>query len=156
MSDVDSVFLAVSESPAEVAAWLVDDIAAEVMATEGDVVRLRVRAATVDQWLGVVVQPNEYAEVAPEPDEVQAMDAYAIEVQVRGGGDALRAEADLIFQKLVDRRSSVPMLLVSNLDMLVAAHRPEAGTHFFEEMISPDEPGRETWRTWVLGRSDGR
>lgn len=156
MSDVDSVFLAVSESPAEVAAWLVDDIAAEVMATERDVVRLRVRAATVDQWLGVVVQKNDYAEVDPGPDEVQAMDAYGIEVQVRGGGDALRAEADLIFQKLVERRSSVPMLLVTNLDWLVAAYLPKVGPHRFEETISPDEPDRETWRPWVLGRRDGR
>lgn len=156
MSDVDSVFLAVSESPAEVAAWVVDDIGAEVMAAEGDVVRLRVRGANVDQWLGVVVQPNGYVEVDAEPDEVQAMDAYGIEVQVRGGGTALRAEADLIFQKLVDRRSSVPMLLLTNLDTLVAAHLPEVGTHFFEEAISPDQPDLETWRPWVLARRDGR
>ncbi|MFF1820627.1 hypothetical protein ACFVWG_25200 [Kribbella sp. NPDC058245] len=156
MSDVDSVFLAVSGSPAEVAAWVVDDIGAEVMAAEGDVVRLRARGVTVDQWLGVVVQPNGFAEVDPEPDEVQAMDAYGIEVQVRGGGEALRAEADLIFQKLIDRRPSVPMLLLTNLDTLVAAHLPEAGTHFFEQPISPDEPDAEAWRPWVLGRPDGR
>ncbi|TDD59564.1 hypothetical protein E1263_14540 [Kribbella antibiotica] len=156
MSDVDSVCLAVPESPAEVAAWVVDDIGAEMLAAEGNIVRLRVRGVTVDDWLGLVVQPNGFVEVDPEPGEAQAVDAYGIEVQVRGGGVALRAEADLIFQKLVDRRPTVPMLLLTNLDTLVAAHLPAAGTHFFEGSISQDEPDLDKWRPWVVARSDGR
>jgi hypothetical protein len=152
MSVVDSIFVAVPETSSQVAAWLVEAARCEVMSTDGDEVRMRRRGATVDGWLGVVAQPNGYIEPDPEPDEIQAMDPYPIEVQVRGGGtdEGLHAEAGLIFDELIASRPDVAMLLVHNLDTLVSAYLPGAGTHAFEPSISPDAPDVGVWRDWVV------
>ncbi|MEV5967867.1 hypothetical protein AB0L70_39240 [Kribbella sp. NPDC051952] len=152
MSVVDSVFVAVSETPSQVATWLVQANGAEVMATERDLVRLRRRGTTVEEWLGVVVQPNGYAEADPAPDEVQAMDAYGIEIQLRGGRseEVLHTEAGRLFDSLVASHPDTPMLLVHNLDTLVAAHLPGVGTHTFDRAISPDAPDIDAWRAWVV------
>jgi len=153
MSVVDSVFVAGAESVGQVVGWVVEVAGAEVMLQDGDAVRLRVGAATVDGWLGMVVQPNGYVEVDPEPDEIQAMDAYGIEVQLRGGGAeaTLHVEAGLIFDKLVAARPDVAMLLVHDLDFLVAAHLPDVGTHTFDPPVTPDPPDDVVWRPWVVG-----
>jgi hypothetical protein len=120
---------------------------------ESSTTRLRKRASVRDGWLALVVQPNMYAEVDPEPDEIQAMDPYAIEIQLRGSRDesALRAEAGLLFGVLVNDRPDVPMLLVHDLAILVAAHLPGVGTHPFDWPTSPDPPDLELWRSWVVG-----
>jgi hypothetical protein len=152
MSVVDSVFMAGAESVGQVAGWVEEVVGAEVMAGDGEVARLRVRAGTVDEWLGMVVQPNGYVEADPEPDEIQAMDGYGVEVQIRGGrsDEVLHVEAGLIFEKLVAARPDVPMLLVRNLDTLVAAHLPSVGTHTFDPAITPDPPDDVVWRSWVV------
>jgi hypothetical protein len=152
MSVVEGVFVAVGEAPGQVAAWLVKVPGCEVRWIEGSAIRLRQRATTDDGWLGVVVQRNGYVLPDAEADEVQAMDAYSIEIQVRGGSteEILHREARLLFGKLVDTRSDVPMLLVHNLDTLVAAHLPGAGNHWFDPLISPDAPDQDTWRPWVV------
>ncbi|MFI7068472.1 hypothetical protein ACIBL3_46315 [Kribbella sp. NPDC050124] len=153
MSVVDCVFVATVDSPGQVAAWLREVAGCEGGAVDGAAVRMHTRAVTVDEWLGVVAQPNGYIEVDPEPEDIQALDPYAIEIQVRGGRreEVLHAEARLIFDKLVTSRPDLPMLLVHNLDTLVAAHLPGAGTHTFAEQISPDAPDIDTWRPWVVG-----
>jgi hypothetical protein len=152
MSVVEGVFVAVGEAPGQVAAWLVKVPGCEVRWIEGSAIRLRQRATTDDGWLGVVVQRNGYVLPDAEADEVQAMDAYSIEIQVRGGSteEILHREARLLFGKLVDTRSDVPMLLVHNLDTLVAAHLPGAGNHWFDPLISPDAPDQDTWLPWVV------
>ncbi|TDW78010.1 hypothetical protein [Kribbella pratensis] len=151
MSVVDSVFIAVPGASSEVADWLVAEAGCEVMATERDAVRLRMRAHSADDWLGIVVQPNGYVLPDPEPDEVQAMDGYPIEVQIRGGAsdDALHREAGLLFDTLVAAHADVPMLLVHNLETLVTAHLPGAGTHTFTPPVSPDAEDLETWHNWI-------
>ncbi|TDW84481.1 hypothetical protein EV137_7295 [Kribbella pratensis] len=153
MSVVDSVFLAVSGGQQEVVDWLVEGVGAEVLVTETSAVRLRMRGESAADWLGVVVQPNGYVVPDPEPDEVQAMDGYAIEVQVRGGGsdDILHREAGRLFETLITTRPEVPALLVHNLDTLVSAHLPGAGTHTFDPLITPDVEDIDTWRAWVRG-----
>jgi hypothetical protein len=152
MSVVDCVFAAVAEAPAQVADWLVETLGCEVMSAEGEVVRLRVRGSADDGWFGVVVQRNGYVEADPEPDDVQAMDAYGIEIQVRGGGreEVLHRETRLIFDKVVADRPAVPMLLVHNLDTLVAAHLPGRGTYTFDQSITPDAPDLEVWCDWIV------
>jgi hypothetical protein len=152
MSVVDCVFVAVAWSPREVADWLGEVAGCEGGFVDGEAVRMHVRAATVDEWLGVVAQPNGYVEVDPEPDEVSGLDAYGIEIQVRGGRayEVLHAETRLIFDKLVADRPDLPMLMVQNLDTLVAAHLPGVGTHTFDPLISPDAPDIDVWRPWVL------
>jgi hypothetical protein len=153
MSDVDSVFVAVAESPGEVAEWLGEVAGCEVLAVDGEAVRMRARAATVDQWLGVVAQPNVYVEVDPAPEDVQAMDPYGIVIQIRGGRreEVLHTEAARFFEKLVASRPDVPMLLLHNLEFLVAAHRPGVGTHTFAGSTTPDGPDIDVWRPWVVG-----
>ncbi|MEV0289987.1 hypothetical protein AB0H36_38160 [Kribbella sp. NPDC050820] len=144
--------MATAESPGQVARWLREVAGCEGGSVDGAAVRMRVRATTVDEWLGVVAQPNGYVEVDPEPEDVQALDPYAIEIQVRGGRREaiLHAEARLIFDKLVTSRPDLPMLLVHNLDTLVAAHLPGVGTHTFDERITPDAADVDSWRPWVV------
>lgn len=150
MSVVDSVFLAVPSGVREVGQWLVEGIGAEVMATEADSVRLRLRGEFAERWFGVVVEPNGYIEPDPEPDEVQAMDGYPIEVQIRGGSyDELHRQAGRLFEALVAAHPDVPALLVHNLDTLVSAYLPGAGTHTFSPPITPDAEDIATWRPWV-------
>ena len=150
MSVVDSVFLAVSDGPREVGNRLVESAGAEVMAVDAEAVRLRLRGTTGQDWFGVVVQANGYVAPEPEPDEVQAMDRYPIEVQVRGGSDeALHREAARVFDALITAHPGVPALLVQNLDTLVSAYLPGAGTHTFDPPITPDVEDIDTWRSWV-------
>ncbi|GAA1158195.1 hypothetical protein GCM10009630_65450 [Kribbella jejuensis] len=154
MSVVESVFVATEETPAQVAAWLVGVARCEVTAAEGSLIRLRMPATVHDGWYGVVVQPNGYVEVDPEPDDVQAMDPYDIEIQLRGGRDeaALRAEAGLLFAALVHDRADLPMLLVHDLAILVAAHMPGVGTRSFDWPTTPDGPDIAVWRGWAVER----
>ncbi|WP_427891586.1 hypothetical protein ACQHIV_03520 [Kribbella sp. GL6] len=155
MSTVDSVFLAVRRGLGEVGEvgdWLVEVVDAEVMAAEAKAVRLRMRGANGKDWFGVVVHANGYVAPGPEPDEVQAMDRYPIEVQVRGGSDgALHREAGRLFDALIGARPDGPALLVHNLETLVAAHLPGVGTHMFEPPITPDVEDMDTWWVWVVG-----
>jgi hypothetical protein len=46
----------------------------EVLALDGESVHRRMRASTVDEWFGVVAQPNRYVEPDPAPAAVQALD----------------------------------------------------------------------------------
>ncbi|MBP2351532.1 hypothetical protein JOF29_002615 [Kribbella aluminosa] len=132
--------------------WLVEGVGAEAMTAGAEEVRLRARGATGEGWFGVVVQPNGYVEPDPAPDEVQAMDRYAIEVQVRGGSDdALHREAGRLFDTLIAGHSDLPALLVHNLDTLVSAYLPGAGKHTFDPQITPDVEDIDTWRPWVVG-----
>ena len=55
-----------------------------------------------------------------------------------------------MFDKLIAARSDVPMLLVHNLDTLVAAQLPGVGTHVFDRSITPDPPDIDVWRPWVV------
>jgi hypothetical protein len=150
MSVVDSVFLAVSGAPQEVAGWLVECVGAEVVVDEGETVRLRMPGDSGPEWFGVVVQPNGYVVPDPEPEDVQAMDGYAVEIQVRGGSyEELHRAAGRLFGELVSARPDVPALLVHNLDTLVSAYLPGAGVHTFDPEITPDVEDIETWRSWV-------
>ncbi|NIK58292.1 hypothetical protein [Kribbella shirazensis] len=152
MSVVDSVFLAVSGAPQEIGDWLVEGAGAEVLVTEAETVRLRMHGEIEHDWFGVVVQPNGYVAPEPEPDEVQAMDRYPIEVQVRGGSsdEVLHRVARRLFDTLVTARPDVPALLVHNLDTLVSAHLPGVATHSFDPPITPDVEDIDTWRPWVV------
>jgi hypothetical protein len=96
-----------------------------------------------------------FVSVAETPGQVAgwlAMDAYGIEIQLRGGrtDDVLHTEVGQMFDKLVAARSDLPMLLVHNLDTLVAAYVPGVGSHAFDPLISPDAPDIDTWRPWVV------
>lgn len=115
---------------------------------------------TIGTELAILLSPNTYGDVDPEPEDISAIDDYPADLHVRLVGrkdeDSQPRECRLIFDRLVVARPDVPMLLMHNLDTLVAAHLPDVGTHVFEESISPDYPDLETWRPWVRGWRDGR
>lgn len=156
MSTSDNVFLATSEPIDQVARWLADVIDLEPMqaadALEGEHV-FRGAARTPQREIIAVVAPNGYIEVDPAPDEVSAIDRYAIDVTIRLVGrkdEQLQLrETQAVFDALTQSRPDIAMLLVHNLDTLVAAHLPGTGTHTFDEPITPDAPDIETWRPWV-------
>jgi hypothetical protein len=149
MSDTDSIFLAVDEPVAQVAEWLADVLGLEQISAESDApdkVRLRGRAVTDDGWLGFVVQPNGHVLQEPEPDEIQAIDAYGIEIDVKCSSkveDVLHREARLVFDKLVQARPDLPMLLCEELAILVAGHLPDKGTQYFDPGTTLDVPDAE-------------
>jgi hypothetical protein len=157
MSTNDNVFLATDGPIGTVAEWLAVVLDLEPVA-DADLKEnerlFRGFAVTAQRELGLLLRPNTYAEIDPEPDEIQALDRYPIDVGIRliGPKDEklqLR-ETQAVFDKLVAARGEVPMLLIHNLDTLVAAHLPGAGTHTFDPLISPDAPDIEIWRPWVI------
>jgi hypothetical protein len=151
MATDESIFLQVEDRPEQVAEWLTSVLPFERLPAaedgSGEVV-IRASATTVDAWLGVVVDRNSYG--SQEGEDPQAIDAYPIEIGIRfKPEDVLRREARLIFDKLVEARPEVPMLLVHDLDLLVAAHLPGAGTEYFGETVTVDAPDRDKWAAWV-------
>ena len=153
MADSDEIFLALSE-PLEVAAETV----ARVLELEfnGDLrpetgeLQYRGRARTSDGVMGVYIGPNIFE---PEPDEVQAMDGYAIvvDVQYRTHKAAQAAEARLAFDALVGGLPDVPAILSHNMELLVTAYRPGSGVHTFPPGTSLDVDDLDAWRPWVAG-----
>lgn len=113
---------------------------------------LRGPARSVDGVLGFVVQPNHHVDPDPEPEDVQAIDNYPIEIDIWLGRDeAVQLhEARLVFDRLVEARPDVPMLLCHDLGRLVAAYRPGRGVHEFPAGTTMDAPDADQWRDWVL------
>jgi hypothetical protein len=112
---------------------------------------LRGPARTVEGVLGYVVQPNHHVVPDAEPEDVQAIDAYSLEVDIWLGRDEAvqRHEARLVFDRLVESRPDVPMLLCHDLDLLVAAYLPGKGVQEFPAGTTIDEPDAGLWRGWV-------
>jgi len=161
MSSDDNIFLDAPVS--DVATWLPSVLGAKPLA--GDWVPegqhlFAVVPATAGGELAILLAPNTYGDVDPESEDISAIDDYATDLDVRLSGvrdeEAQPRECRLIFDRLVAARPDVPMLLVTSLSTLIAAHWPGVSTHVFEESISPDYPDLETWRPWVRGWRDGR
>jgi hypothetical protein len=157
MSDTDSIFLAVDEPVAQVSEWLADVLGLEQVSERSagaNEVRLRGRAVTDDGWLGFVVEPNGHVLQEPEPDEIQAIDAYGIEIDMKYLSkveNVLHREARLVFDNLVQARPDLPMLLCEELAILVAAHLPDRGTQYFEPSTTVDAADIEIWHPWIQG-----
>jgi hypothetical protein len=157
MSTSDNVFL--DTAVEDVAGWLPAVLGAErvtdaELAAQGRYL-FRSAATTVDADLALMLSPNHHGDVDPDPDDLSAMDGYPADLKVRlvatKDDGVQRRECQAVFDRLLVARPDVPMLLVTNLDTLLAAYLPAAGTHYFEEHISPDPEDLETWRPWVRG-----
>ena len=150
MSDSDEIFLALDE-PLTMAAQRVAEVLGleylGVMPQTGDL-QYKVRARTFEGWIGVFVGPNNYG---PEPDEPQSMDGYPITVDVQSRNRKANQadETRLAFEELVAALAETPALLSHNMELLVAAYLPGAGTHRFEPDVTLDDPDLEIWRPWV-------
>lgn len=159
MSTVENIFLGTDLPVRQVLDnWLIPLFGLESVPGEppvGEEFYVRGRAIEAEGWLGFVVRPNGYAEVDPEPDDVQAFDGYPVEIAIRYGlrvEDVQAQQARVVFEKLVEARPDVPMLLVHDLDLLVGAHLPGRGTQYFEEPVTVDAPDRDSWKAWVSQR----
>lgn len=156
MSTSDNVFVATDESVVEVADWLAGILELESVSAvdlkDGELL-FRRSARSGPGSVAVLVRPNRFAVADPEPDEIQALDRYPIDISIRLVGAKDEAwqlrETKAIFEDLVTARPDVPTLLVHNLDTLVSAHLPGAGTRTFEPPVTPDVEDIETWRSWV-------
>ncbi|MFI5706271.1 hypothetical protein [Kribbella sp. NPDC051620] len=147
MSDEYSVFLDTGLGVGEVAERLMEvlglGLSLEGAGADGEV-GLRGAALGGVGELGVSVHRNWHVLVDAEAGEAQAIDPYAVQVDVlSGGGD----EAREVFERLTGL--GMPLLLVHDVTYLVAAHLPEVGTHWFEVGVSMDEPDLGEWREWV-------
>jgi hypothetical protein len=154
MSTNDSIFLGLDETLGQVAGWLTEVLGIEQFPGQPDggaEIGLRGRLATDNDWFSVVVQRNGYASPDPEPDEVQAIDPYGIDISIRARGDeTLHRESRLMFSKLIESRPDIAMLLLHNLEFLIAAHLPGAGRHEFPLRTTPDADDLEQWKPWTL------
>ncbi|MGW5193478.1 hypothetical protein ACWEOO_29800 [Kribbella sp. NPDC004138] len=157
MSTSDNVFVATEDSVGEVAAWLAGGLGLEAVADadlKGDERLFRRSTRTGAGVVAVLVRPNGVALVSPEPDEIQAIDRYPIDLHVRLVGakdeDWQLRETRAVFDELVTARPDVSALLVHNLDTLVSAYLPGAGVQTFDPAITPDVEDIETWRSWVV------
>jgi hypothetical protein len=139
----------------EVADWLIVLAGLEPMPDEPVVderIGLQGRATTADGWLGFLVRRNAYAQVDPAPDEVQAFASYPVEIDIRYAArteSVQRQEARLICDKLVAARPDLPILMVNDLTILIAAHLPGAGTEYFAPGTSMDATHLDRWQPWV-------
>ncbi|MEV4264145.1 hypothetical protein [Kribbella sp. NPDC049584] len=157
MSTSDNVFVATGETAAEAAAWLAGVLELEAVADGGlnaDEYLFRRSARSAPGTVAVLVRPNGFVLADPDPDEIQALDRYPIDLSVWLIGTKDEEwqlhETESIFSDLVAARPDVPALLVHNLDTLVSAHLPGVGTHTFDPLITPDAEDLPTWRPWVV------
>lgn len=156
MADSDEIFLAM-DGPLEVAAGRVAGVLGlefngDLRAETGEL-QYKVGARTFDGVIGVYIGRNGFE---PEPDEIQAMDGYAVvvDVQSRQRKDAQVDETRLAFEQLVAALGDVPALLSHNVEMLVAAYLPGRGMHTFAPGTTLDDPDVESWRPWVVRPAD--
>ncbi|MFI6676952.1 hypothetical protein [Kribbella sp. NPDC050470] len=160
MATRENIFLQSGSTAAEEATLLAGLLGLEpIPDTSGagpDEYGLRGPARTVDGVLGFVIQPNYHVEPDPEPEDVQAIDAYPIEIDIWLGRDevAQAQEARLVFDRLVQARPQVPMLLCHELGRLVAAYLPGRGVREFPAGTTMDAADAGQWHGWVLDLAD--
>lgn len=152
MADGDEIFLAfegdLGAAATRVAAVLGLEFNGDLRVETGEL-QYKGRGRTSDGDVGVYIGPNSFQ---PEPDEVQAMDGYAVvvDVQYRTRKDEQAEEARLAFEELVRALPDVPALLTHNVELLVAAYLPGRGTHTFEPRTTVDDPDLTTWEPWIV------
>jgi hypothetical protein len=157
MSVYENIFISGGEKPSKLSRFLVARFGLEYM-PEQDLhdsqdLGLRGRALTADGFVGLRVYPNIFVDPDAAPDEVQAFDAYPVQIDLwlpRPDVEAQEAEGRAWFDRLVDARPDLPVLLVHDLVLLYAAHLPGKSVHDFPEGTSVDFPDIDVWLPWVI------
>jgi hypothetical protein len=155
MAARENIFIRTDRSVPDAAALLSALLGLEQIPDDDDSaedVGLRGRAESADGFLGFRVMPNANGLPDPDPDEIQAIDGYPLQVDIWYGSkepEVQRREARIVFDKLTAAGSDVAMLLTSDLQYLIAAYVPGAGVHEFEPATTMDAPDVERWRPWV-------
>jgi hypothetical protein len=157
MSTDDNIFLAGNGPLDSMARWLGDALGLE--AVEDSDLKVgahlfRGRARTVDGDLYLLVEPNVYGELNPEPADVSAIDRYQGVVDVRYAGrkneELQEREARAIFDELSGLQPDLAMILSHNMALLTAAYLPGAGVRSFPRGTTLDAEDIEAWRPWVI------
>lgn len=163
MGDYEYIYLDTAASVAEEAALLMRVLGFElipVQSDDDDEIGLRGPASTVDGRVGLVVSNNYLAPAAdPEPDRIQAIDAYRIQLEFwyrRRESKEQSREARIVFDQLAAARPETPMLLTHETSLLVAACLPPFGVHEFPDETTIDAPDADRWRPWVSGARSWR
>ena len=157
MSERENIFIAGAQTPSQLSRLLVERFGLEYMQGEDPQVSedlgLRGQALTADGFVGLEVYPNNLVDPDAAPDEVQAFDAYPVQVDLwlpRSDVEAQEAEARAWFDRLVAARPDLPMLLVHDVVYLYAAYLPSKPVHDFAAGTSVDFPDIDTWLPWVI------
>ena len=144
MSTSDTIFLASREPLDRTAGWLADVLGLERLddpELKENEHFFRGRARTADGNVLLVVGPNIYGEVDPEPEDVSAIDHYTGVVDVRLSGrkneEAQAREARAVFDELAATRPDVALVLDHAMSWIVAAYLPGAGTYASAPSTSP-------------------
>ena len=124
--------------------------------TEADHVHVT-RPGLQAEVVGGEVDVNRYgAPPDPEPDELSVLDGYDTVFTVRTwprGEELLNREARAVFDALVQRLPG-PVLLVDEMDILVAAWNKSVGLTDFPPGTTPDMPHRARWAPYDLAPVD--
>ncbi|MDX2973679.1 hypothetical protein PWY87_10470 [Kribbella solani] len=157
MSTDDSIFLAGNDPLGEVAGWLGAALGLEPVddpELKDGVFLFRGSARTVAGDLFVLVEPNVYGEIDPEPEDVSAIDGYQGVADVRYAGskdeELQEREARALFDELAARQPGVAMVLAHNMALLTAAYLPGAGIKTFPPRTTLDAADLNVWRPWVV------
>jgi|SRR5579875_2479470 len=157
MSERENIFVAGVEKPSELSRLLVARFGLEYMRDQdlyaSEDLGLRRRALTTDGFVGLRVYPNTFVDPDAAPDEVQAFDAYPVQIDLwipRPDVEAQEAEARAWFDRLVAARPDLPMLLIHDVDFLHAAYLPGKPVHDFPPGTSVDFPDIDAWLPWVI------
>jgi hypothetical protein len=158
MSERENVFIATAEKPSQFSRLLVDRFGFEYMKgmdpQASEDLGLHRPALTADGFAGVHLYPNAFVDPDAGPDEVQAFDAYSLEIDLwiprPRPVEAQQAEARAWFDQLAAARPDLPMLLVHDVTFLCAAYLPGRPVHDFPPGISVDVPDIVAWLPWVI------
>lgn len=158
MSERENIFVAGAERPSQLSRLLVDRFRLEYMPGQdpetSEDLGLRGPALTADSLVGLRVYHNTFVDPDAAPDEVQAFDAYPIQVDLwlprPVAEGAQEVEARAWFDRLVAARPDLPMLLVHDVGLLYAAYLPGKPLHNFPAGTSVDFPDISAWLPWVI------
>jgi hypothetical protein len=157
MSERENIFVAGAEKPSQLSRLVVTRFGLEYMQGEdpqlSEDLGLRGQALTADGLVGLEVYPNALVDPDAAPDEVQAFDAYPVQIDLwlpRHDIAAQEAEARAWFDRLVAARPDLPILLVHDVVYLYAAYLPGKPIHDFPAGISVDFPDIDAWLPWVI------
>jgi hypothetical protein len=153
------LFVATNEKPSQVSRLLVDRLGFEYMPGSdpqvSDDLGLHRTALTADGFVGIRVYPNTFVDPDAGPDEVQAFDAYPLQIDLwiprpRPEIEAQEAEARAWFHRVVANWPNLPSMLVHDLTMLRMAYLPGKPPHDFSSRITVDVEDIEAWLPWVI------
>jgi hypothetical protein len=157
MAQRENIFFAAPAAAQEIAEWLINHLSFEpIDATDHSAdIALRGPALASEGLIGVSIQVNTLVDPAAAPDEIQAIDAYPIQLDLWAPGRTVamqETEARNLFDRLVSAFPQISAILTHDLDILRHAYLVGVGTHEFPDKTTVDFPDLESWKPWVVLR----